>query len=78
MFNYLCSILLISKLLCRHLPKCVAGQDALQGGVLQELQLRDEGHRGVEHAGQPEADVDLGEEAIDDDKPLEMLDLPTR
>ena len=27
-FNYFCYILLISELHCRHLPKCVAGQDA--------------------------------------------------
>ena len=62
MFNYLCSILLISHLLADHLPKCVADQDAYQG-VLQELP--EEGDCGVEHAGQPEADVHLGEEAID-------------
>ena len=41
-----------------------------QGG-LQELQLREEGHRGVEHAGQPVPDDHLCEEVIVGEEPRE-------
>ena len=41
-------------------------------GVLQELQLREEGLHGVEHAGQPDPDVHLGEEAIVGEEPREV------
>ena len=41
-------------------------------GVLQELQLREEGLHGVKHAGQPDPDVHLGEEAIVGEEPREV------